>query len=202
MFGHSTSAYACVRPLLAAIAAGVMAIALAPVAEASNVVFRNHIVTQESHIEQEEHGDDFCDVPFLVLWEGSLTLTESVITKGNGDLEYFSFHISTRETFTNLESGATFHTITTFSGRDQKLTLNDDGTLSVQAMDRFSSKLFGPDGKLVGVDAGLAQISLVIDLGDLEDPEDDQLISETVTEHGTRALGERDFCEDVMTFLG
>ena len=202
MFRRSTSTYAFVRPLLAAVAAGATAMALAPFAQASNVVFRNHIVEQESHIEQEEHGDDFCDVPFLVLFEGRLSLTEFAITKGNGDLEYFSFHVSTRETFTNMETGASFRVITTFSGRDQKLTLNDDGTLSVQAMDRFSTKLFGSDGKLVGIDAGLAKISLVVDLGDPEDPEDDQIISETVTDHGTRTFGDRDFCEDVMTFLG
>ena len=57
-----------------------------------------------------------------------------------------------------------------FSGRDQKLTLNADGTLTVDFMDRFSAKLFGSDGKLVGLDAGTVAGTLVIDLNDPRGP--------------------------------
>lgn len=175
---------------------------LAPFAAASgNVVFRSHETLKDSHIEQETH--DFCDVPFLVLWEGRVTITETGIARGGGELEYFSIHVSAEDTFTNLATGASFRSVDTFNGRDQKLTLNADGTLTVKFMDRFSSKLFGSDGKLVGVDAGTFAGTLVIDLGDPADPEDDTVVSETITrDHGTRTRGERDFCQDVVDFLG
>ena len=172
-----------------------------PAQAAGNVVFRDHFTIKDSHIEQETH--DFCDVPFLVRWDGSLTVTETVIRKGGGDLEYSSFHLSTRESFTNVETGASFRHHVAFSGRDQKLTWNDDGTLTVNAMDRFSTKLFDPDGKLVAIDAGIAAFTLVIDLHDPADPEDDEVVSETVTkDHGPRGFADRDFCADVEDFLG
>ena len=205
MFHIITSIHTGVRPLLAALCAAVMTVALAPVAAASgNVVFRSHETFKDSHIEQEEHGPGFCpDVPFLVRWEGRGVITETGIARGGGELEYFSFHVSAEDTFTNVETGVSFRSVDAFSGRDQKLTLNADGTLTVEFMDRFSSKLFGSDGKLVGLDAGTVAGTLVIDLGDPEDPEDDTVLSETITrDHGTRTFGERDFCEDVLDFLG
>ena len=190
------------KVVLAIVAALTTALALSvPAQAAGNVVFRDHFTIKDSHIEQETH--EFCDVPFLVRWDGSLTVTETVIRKGGGDLEYSSFHVSNRESFTNVETGASFRSHVTFSGRDQTLTWNDDGTLTVNAMDRFSSKLFDSDGKLVAIDAGIAAFTLVIDLHDLEDPEDDEVVSETVTkDHGLRGFGDRDFCADVEDFLG
>jgi hypothetical protein len=202
MFHRITSPHAIVRPLIAALCAGALTVVLAPFAAASgNVVHRSHDTLRDSHIEQETH--EFCDVPFLVRWDGRVTITETIIARGGGELEYFSIHISAEDTFTNVETGASFRAVDTFNGRDQKLTLNADGTLTVEFMDRFSSKLFGSDGKLVGVDAGTIAGTVVVDLGDPEDPEDDTLLSETITrDHGTRTFGERDFCQDVLDFLG
>ena len=174
-----------------------------PAQAEGNVVFRDHFTIKDSHIEQEAHGDEFCDVPFLVRWDGILTVTETVIRKGGGDLEYFSFHISAHNTYTNVETGVSFRDFTTFSGRDQKLTWNDDGTLTVDFVDRFSTKLFSPDGNLVGIDAGTFAGTLVIDLHDPENPDDDEVVSETVTrDHGIRAFGDPDFCAVVEDFLG
>lgn len=203
MFRHLTSTHTVVRPLLAALSAVALSVMLAPFAAASsNVVFRSHETLKDTHIEQEEH-DDFCDVPFLVRWEGRVTITETGIARGGGDLEYFSIHVSAEDTFSNVETGASFRSVDTFNGRDQKLTLNADGTLTVDFMDRFSSKLFGSDGKLLGLDAGTVAGTLVIDLNDPQDPEDDTVLSETIIrDHGTRTFGERDFCQDVLDFLG
>lgn len=186
---------------LGAALATVLAVSLPAQAE-GNVVFRNHVTEKESHIEQEEHPGEFCEVPFLVRYDANLTVTETAIRKGGGDLEYFSFHISARETYTNVETGVSFGHDVTFNGRDQKLTLNEDGTLTVNAMDRFSEKVFDPDGKLVAHEAGIRGFTLVIDLNDPQDPEDDEIVSETVTmDHGLRGFGERDLCSDIDDFL-
>ena len=205
MFRHITSTHTVLRPLLAALCAVALSVVLAPFAAASgNVVFRTHETFKDSHIEQEEHGPEFCpEVSFLVRWEGRVTVTETGIARGGGELEYFSIHVSAEDTFTNVETGASFRSVDAFNGRDQKLTLNADGTLTVEFMDRFSSKLFGTDGKLIGLDAGTVAGTLVIDLNDPQDPEDDTVLSETITrDHGTRTFGERDFCQDVIDFLG
>ena len=202
MFHRIAATPTLLRSLLAALCAGALTVVLAPWAAASgNVVFRSHETFKDSHVEQETH--EFCDVPFLVRWDGRVTVTETGIARGGGELEYYSIHVSAEDTFTNVETGVSFRSVDAFSGRDQKLTLNADGTLTVEFMDRFSSKLFGSDGKLVGLDAGTVAGTLVIDLGDPEDPEDDTVLSETITrDHGTRTFGERDFCEDVLEFLG
>jgi hypothetical protein len=185
----------------AALAALLGLVLVAPANAEGNVVFRDHFTLKDSHIEQEEH-EDFCDVPFLVRWDGRVTVTETAIARGRGDLEYFRFHVSASDTFTNLETGESFRSITTFTGGDQKLTLSGD-ILTVEGMDRFSIKLFDSDGRLVAIDSGLSAFTLVIDLNDLENPDDDVLISETITkDHGLRTFGERDFCEDILTFLG
>ena len=187
---------------LGAALATVLAMSVPAQAE-GNVVFRDHVTETVSHIEQEAHGDEFCDVPFLVRFDARVTVTEMIIRKGGGDLEYYSFRISARNTYTNVETGVSFSDITTFADRDQKVAWNDDGTLTVDFMDTFSTKLFGPDGKLVGVDAGTFAGTVVIDLNDLENPDDDEILSETITrDHGVRTFGDRDFCEDVALFLG
>ena len=205
MFHTITAVHAGVRPVLAALCAGVMAVALAPFAAAlGNVGLRTQETFTDCPLEQAEHGPEWCpDVPFLVRWDGRVTITEMGIARGGGELEYYSIHVSSEDTFTNVATGTSFRTLDTFSGRDQKLTLNADGTLTVHFMDRFSAKLFGSDGKLVGLDAGTVAGTLAIDLNDPEDPEDDTVLSETITrDHGTRTFGERDFCQDVLDFLG
>ena len=187
---------------LGAALATVLAVSV-PAQAGGNVVFRNHVTEKVSHIEQEEHPGEFCDVPYLVRYDASVTVTEMLIRKGGGDLEYFSFHISARETYTNVDTGVSFRHDVVFSGRDQKLTLNDDGTLTVTAMDRFSEKVFDPDGKLVAHEAGIRAFALVIDLNDPQDPEDDEVITETVTkDHGLRGFGDRNLCSDLDDFLG
>jgi hypothetical protein len=182
-----------------------LAVALAPLAAAGgNVVFRDHFTFKDSHIEQVEHGADFCpDVPFLVLWEGRGTITEMAVTRGDDDLEYFRFHVSDENRYTNTETGASFRDVNSFSSKDQKLAFDEDGNLVIDGMDRFSSKLFDQNGRLVAVASGLVAFHLVIDLNDLEDPDDDVVLEETITkDHGPRGFDGHDFCTDVLAFLG
>ena len=68
-----------------------------------------------------------------------------------------------------------------FSTKDQKLAWDEDGNLVIAAMDRLGYKLFDGSGKLVGVDAGLVKIEVVIDIGDPTDPEDDAEVSFDMT---------------------
>lgn len=178
------------------------ALVAAPAAAAGNVVFRDHMRVEDSHIEQEFH-EDFCDVPFLVLWEGSGVLKEMATTRRDDSLWYFKFHITIEDVYTNLDTGASFRVLNTFTGGDQKLSWDADGNLVVDGMDRFSSKLFDSEGKLVAVNAGLTAFHAVVDLNDLEDPEDDEVLEDTITkDHGLRQWGERDFCADIEAFLG
>ena len=183
-------------------ATALLAAAPASAESGGNVLFRDHFTFDESHIEQEEHGDEFCDVPYLVLWEGRGSITE-METVRRGDRYFFSFHSSQSASYTNLETGVSFSERSSFGVRDQKVDIDEDGILTATVQDHISWKLFDPDGRLVGVDAGITRMVFTVDLGDLEDPEDDvELSAELVADHGPRQLGDRDFCEDIETFLG
>lgn len=197
----------CAAAAATALAASTTVAASAPAGAApgenqGNIVFRDHFTFNESHIEQEEHGDEFCDVPFIVLWEGKGTVTDMTMVR-RGDRYFGSFKVTSSNTYTNVETGASFHDLSSFSWKDQKIDIDDSGILTATWADRLGWKLFDQDGKLVGVDAGMVRYTATVDLNDLDDPDDDEELSfEVLADHGIRQLGERDFCEDIMTFLG
>lgn len=183
-------------------ATALLAAAPATAEPGGNVVFRNHFTFDESHIEQVEHPGEFCDVPYLVLWEGHGTVTDMESVR-RGDRYFVSFKVTQMQRWTNVETGASFFERTHFGFRDQKVDIDDDGILTATVQDHVSWKLFDGDGKLLGVDAGVSSTVYTVDLGDLTDPDDDvELSAEPAGDHGTRQLGQRDFCADVETFLG
>lgn len=198
----------CAAAAATALAASTIVAASAPAGAApgenqGNIVFRDHFSFDDSHIEQEEHGDEFCtDIPFLVLWEGRGTITDMFMVR-QGDRYFGSFKVTNTNTYTNLETGVSFHDRSSFGWKDQKIEIDEDGILTATWQDRLGWKLFDQNGKLVGVDAGMVRYTATVDLHDLDDPEDDEELSfEVLADHGTRQLGDRDFCEDLMTFLG
>ncbi|KGN36873.1 hypothetical protein [Knoellia subterranea] len=141
-----------------ALAASSVVVATAPASAEpgsnnGNVVFRDHFTFKVSHIEQEEHGDEFCDVPFLVLWEGQSTITD-MTTVRRGDAYYSSYQTSQINRYTNLDTGASFQDRVSFSWKDQKVDIDENGFLTATWQDRLGWKLFDQNGKLVGVDAG------------------------------------------------
>jgi len=199
---HLRRAVASAAGVTALCATALLAAAPASAETGGNVVFRDHFSFDDSHIEQEEHPDDFCDVPFLVLFEGRGTITD-MVTVRRGDRFFASLTVTQTNRWTNVETGESFHERTHFSFRDQKVAIDEDGILTATVQNHISWKLFGPDGRLVGVDAGVFSTVFTVDLGDLDDPDDDvELSAEPTGEHGIRQLGQRDFCEDLETLLG
>ena len=77
-----------------------------------------------------------------------------------------------------------------------------ESDLTVEFAGHLSTKLFDDDHHLVGIDAGSFTVTLEVDLGDPEDPEDDVIVEGPITEHGLRTLGERDLCQDLLDFVG
>jgi len=207
MHDRPTSRHALLATLSAlALAVPVIVTAAAPASGASggNVVFRDHRTLKDSHIEQEQHGTDFCpEVPFDIRFDGIITLTDTVTLRGRDGLEHYSFQITAKNTYVNVETGASFREQTTFMSRDQRVDVDDEGNLVIRFMDRVGYKLFDGDGRLVGNDSGLVKVDLVLDIRDPNDPEDDTVVSEVIAaEHGVRSIGQRDFCQDVMAFIG
>lgn len=70
-------------------------------------------------------------------------------------------------------------------------TLNDDGTMTVSITDRnfgIPERWRDSDGKILIMDRGYAQIDVVVDLGDPEDPDDDEVLHLHITTHGPHPI--------------
>lgn len=191
------------RTLLAIVAVALASILAVPSAGAK-VVEKEHFSFTESHIEQEEHGPDFCqNVDFLVLFEGKIRGFTLIKTKGSGPFPYFAETHRFDETYTNLENGKSLRIVTRGRSADQRIVDNGDGTITLTVKDTGVRRIIGPDGQRL-VESGQFAARIVIDYnGTPSDPEDDTLLSfEDIKQTGRNDLAELDFCDLLVTFLG
>ena len=184
------------------VAAGGALGAASPATAGEPVIVNDHFVdSSDSHIEQEFH-EDFCpDVPFQVLWEGRVSANFQIRTRGLDGPEYYSDRAVTDNVYTNVENGKWLRSRVTFRGMDQKLTLDGD-ILSGRWATTISVRITASDGSFVGQESGRQTFDFMVDLNDLEDPDDDEFLGETVSElTGRDALPESDLCSDLLTYL-
>jgi hypothetical protein len=190
--------------VLAIFAAAVASAMIGPSADA-RVESKEHYEFTESHIEQEEHGDEFCpNVEFLVLADVEVEGTLLIKTKGSGPHPYFADRVRITEAYTNLENGKTLTQVGSTRVADQRIVDNGDGTITITAKRTGRIIVHGPDGDRLFIDAGQSQISFVIDYNGTPDNFDDDVFVADLGEHkltGRQDTEGRDFCEDLVTFL-
>jgi hypothetical protein len=90
------------------------------------------------------------------------------------------------------------------NARDHKVVDNGDGTLTIYFKDSVRATAW-LDGEFLFHDSGLVEGAVLIDYnGTPSDPEDDIFLGPVGDDelHGRFDTGDRDFCEDVATFLG
>lgn len=94
----------------------------------------------------------------------------------------------------------------TFTGqqKDQRVTDNGDGTLTIQVLIAGLNFRYGPDGTRLSVDAGIFRFQfLVAHGGTPANPDDDEEIEgsfEILQDTAGRA--DRDFCDDIHDTIG
>jgi hypothetical protein len=172
---------------------------------AARILEHEHFQGTESHIEQEEHGDEFCpNVTFDVLWTGDFSEHVLIKAKGSSPAPYFASNFREQATYTNVENDKSLGISTVFNGRDLQITDNGDGTLTIVFIGTGRTQTYGPDGERLFLDTGQFRASVLIDHnGTPENPEDDvELDFQVVKDTGRNDTAERDFCEDLVTFLG
>ncbi|PZS34865.1 MAG: hypothetical protein DLM58_05015 [Pseudonocardiales bacterium] len=107
-------------------------------------------------------------------------------------------------TYTNLATGKSITYISNFIQKDLKVTDNRDGTLTVLVLSAGSTKVYGPDGKLLFSDPGQTRAEILIDdAGTPTDPSDDQFIAFLGVVKGSTGRNDlqgRDFCDDLHQF--
>jgi hypothetical protein len=165
----------------------------------------DHFVDSGSKIAQDA-DPLFCsgivDFPVLHEWnaEGMVLLVE----RGDG-LIYGKSVVQATDVWTNTLNDKTLTVTRSGQDRDRHVTDNGDGTLTIEVAVSGVHKAYGPDGERLFIDAGTFSFEILIDAaGTPADPSDDQFIEflgETGS-HGRMDTINRDFCQDLVTFLG
>jgi hypothetical protein len=146
--------------------------------------------------------EDFCDVPGLTI-EGAFTVDGRVhaVPHGASGLAYFVEHIRATTVLTNPETDAATTEVATVLQKDQRVTDNGDGTLTILVLGTGNDVVYGPDGKAIARNPGQVQFEILIDDGGTPtDPSDDEFLEDlgTVKESTGRT---DDFCEGVLPVL-
>ena len=159
------------------------------------------------HETRSELIDDFCDI-------GGLTVLEqvdeyfNVTFNGHGKegLAYFTGSFHGWASWTNVANGKTMTQVWNYVDKDQQVTDNGDGTLTILIKNAGSSKVYGPDGKLALSDPGQIQFEILVDNGGTPaDPSDDEFLEFLGVVKGSTGrndLQDRFFCDDIQTFIG
>jgi len=159
-----------------------------------------------SNLHFEDSGSEpftFCEgIDAVVSWDDSVH--EIVKTRGRDGLVYFSANVKGTTTYTNLDTGKTYRNVYNFTDRDQQVTDNGDGTLTITVATPGANKWYGSDGKLLFVVAGTFWFQIMVDHGGTPtDPSDDVEIEGSfvgVKDVGRNGTAGRDFCEDLALF--
>lgn len=144
----------------------------------------------------------FCEgIDAVVSWDDEGH--ELIKTKGDG-LVYFKANVRGTTSFTNLATGKSYTNTYRFTDRDQKITDNGDGTLTITIANSGMNKWYDGDGELVFLTAGQFKFQIMVDHGGTPtDPSDDTEIEGSFVElkvAGRNPTAGRDFCEDLALF--
>ena len=123
---------------------------------------------------------------------------------GDG-LAYGGGPIRRTDVWTNTLNDKAFTITNRGQARDHKITDNGDGTLTIAIAASGVQKVYGPDGRRLFMDAGTFRFEILIDHGGTPgDPFDDEFITDlgVTANHGREDTAGRDFCEDLVTFIG
>jgi len=166
--GHSRKLRLSTLPVLVATAA----VALAATASAAGgQLFRDSIDENEVRVEE-----DFCGVDGLTVEFATHTVgTVHAVPHGADGLVYFGFNLKVSDVITNVDNGNFVTAFSTIRDKDQRVTDNGDGTLTILVLATGNSTLYGPDGKAIARNPGQIRFEFLVDHGGTpSDPSDDE----------------------------
>ena len=182
----------------AILALGATAAALLASAAGAGQIFRETI-----HEEDTIVVEDFCGVPGLTVEVAYvLDIRVHAVPHGPDGLAYFVQQGRRAEVLTNLANGTTLTSFATVNEKDQRVTDNGDGTLTILILATGNAVLYGEDGKVIARNPGQTRVEILIDHGGTPtDPSDDEFLEflGVVKESTGRS---DDFCEAAVSALG
>jgi hypothetical protein len=152
------------------------------------------------HEEFEFVDPNFCGAGLTVEVSVVLDIRVHANPHGRDRLVYFLQHATERDVFTNLANGKSVTSVAKVIEKDQRVTDNGDGTLTVLIKATGNAVVYGANGKAIARNPGQIRIELLIDHGGTpNDPSDDVVLSEELVKGSTGRSD--DFCEAAVPAL-
>lgn len=147
--------------------------------------------------------NDFCGVTGLDV-QGHVTNEGRFLTRlvGKDSIFYYMDHVRTVLEWTNLDTGQQATDISrNVTSKDLRITVNDDGTITIVELFTGPDALYGDNGKLIAKNDGQIRLQTVLDYhGTLSDPSDDTFVSEKQI-FGSTGTND-DFCAAILDDWG
>lgn len=184
----------------------VIGLSIAAAAPAMAKPLEHHHFSESGSEIVQEVDPLFCEgiVDFPVLHEWSVEQNFLFVVRGDG-LAYGGGPVRATDTWTNTVNRETLTVTFVGKNRDHKVTDNGDGTLTIEVAVAGIQKVYGPDGRTLFMETGLFKFAILIDHnGTPGDPTDDEFITDLgqTARHGQTDTMGRDFCEDLVLFIG
>ncbi|MFC8799112.1 hypothetical protein ACFT2C_15355 [Promicromonospora sp. NPDC057138] len=194
------------RSMMISAAAAGAAMLLAAPAVAAPAVFVEHWTEHDEFLAQERFStpeEEWCpqvDFPVWVEDDGSGTFR--LLSHGDSPL-YGASTFNREGSFTNLDTGQAYSFTSHGQDKDSLVTDLGGGLLSIEAQTTQATTWYGPDGKKLFLDAGRLTFTVVIDTkGTPTDEDDEEVGFEFGGTTGIFQTTGRDFCDDLVEFIG
>jgi hypothetical protein len=154
----------------------------------------------------ESFEGSFDDCGFDVRFEGVEHVNLLINARGSDGLPYYGARGRGEIAWTDaeVEDSPVFAAAWVYNDRDSRVTDNGDGTFTV-LVTVSGRETYSLDGQRLFLNAGLQQFELLVDHGGTPtDPFDDEVVDflgPVRDDAGRWDTADRDFCEDLTTFL-
>ena len=123
------------------------------------------------------------------------------VLKGRNRVAYFLEQIRSTTTLTNPNTDKTITEVATVLQKDQKITDNGDGTITILVLGTGNDVVYGPDGKAIARNPGQTRIEILLDdNGTPSDPDDDVFLADLGVVKGSTGRND-DYCDAVVPAL-
>jgi hypothetical protein len=138
----------------------------------------------------------FCGVRGLTVdLEGVVDGQFKVNTRSSGKFDYYQEHVSVTNVYTDQATGQTATDIQPNTvGKDQSITDNGDGTLTIEVLLTGGERTYGDDGDLIASNSGQVRFRDIVDAETFELIDSQLIFGSTGTND--------DFCEAVLSDWG
>jgi hypothetical protein len=159
-------------------------------------------------IEKGKFHDVFSEVreecDLNILYEEDIQGRFLANSRGRDGLVYFSSTVRGTQSWTNLATDKSYSTVFNGVDKDQRVTDNGDGTLTILVLVTGNETWYGPDGNALFRNPGQVRFELLVDHGGTpSDPSDDEFLEFLGVVKGSTGRNDlegRDFCDDLREF--